>query len=345
MVQRALGALVMACGITFSAQVCLGQETLTDRQIDEKCEKAHPDYIGDFFKRRSCVSNETEKREEIDRLKREKEREEAREEKARSCIADDLKRMEGILRALKDASDDSLSLSDTAKRLEPIAGGTSSVVPANDNIKQKVLVLSVRPKCDTKFHFLINVRFNESGTLIDHRVWARNPPKGYNTGTGSMSEFSVDWETTRSTQLRVKAQNEAEVREAEARRQLKEREAKVIESLKLLNLEARCDTPSYGPQTCGRVSFRFGVENRSAFPISTISFGWNFLLNPSAECPEQLVSKRTEPSTYQPSTSVLLGPGETRWFSMTSEPLPDFFKSLPKWCFKISEAKLATPPK
>jgi hypothetical protein len=67
------------------------------------------------------------------------------------------------------------------------------------------------------------------------------------------------------------------------------------------------------------------------------------LLDAGLECPEQLVSKKTEINSSYPPGQVLIGPNETRWFSIESEKLPDFMKSLPKWCFRITQVKVSPP--
>jgi hypothetical protein len=85
------------------------------------------------------------------------------------------------------------------------------------------------------------------------------------------------------------------------------------------------------------------VVNRSIASVQTISFGWNFLADMNLECPEHLVSKKTEGATYSGPKPILIGPGETRWFSIESERLPDTFKNLPKWCFKITGVTVSSP--
>lgn len=318
------GALAL---LLFGTATCRAQAERSDRDIEAECDKAFPDLVGDFFKRRSCESEAKEKRAAIVKERLEKEQKEAREERARSCISNEIGRLEGVLDSIRSQVQSKTNLTEIAAVLEAATARKTSIAPSDTNIKEKVLVGSLAPKCDTAFYFLINVVATESGKPRYLRVWTENPPKGYGQKDRAIDAFTLDWEKERAAEALADLQAKANLASAAA-----------LRKLQLLNLEAKCSGFYGSATTCGQVRFSVGVVNQSDTPIQTISFGWNFLADTNSECPEHLVSKKTEGSSYSVGNpAILIGPGETRWFSIDSERLPDIFRTLPKWCFKITD--------
>ena len=282
----------------------------SDREIDAACKKEFPDFFGDYFRRSNCETEAKEKRAAVKLKREEQERKEAREEGARTCISNDLARLESTLRRLRDQAKSKSTLDEMRQLIESVTKQKSNILPSDLNIKEKVLIAALPPNSDTDFYFLINVQLTEQGELRSFRVWAQDPPKGYQGGSEPIGEFTFSWESQRIA-------DEAAMRQ----RQVRDLQAAALQKLSLINFEAKC-SPLHNMQVCRLVKFNFGVTNNSQAPVYSVSFGWNFVLDASSECPQQLVPKKTERSpTYQ------------RWLRK--------FEQWAKWTFCLTTAKEA----
>jgi len=105
-----------------------------------------------------------------------------RDENTRICIAEDLDRMESSINRAKNFVNFNSSIEELKIALDESLGTTGVILPAKDNIKEKVLIYKVSTKCNSNFNFLINLRFNEAKEIIWLRTWAHNPPQGYQEG-------------------------------------------------------------------------------------------------------------------------------------------------------------------
>ncbi len=158
---------------------------------EKSCREVYPDWT-DFFDRRECVEKATSAiRKRIQEDKR-REAKEKREADARECISNDLPRMEAAYVKIFDAVEQEFqaTLNDkdggdiSSDQIEKILKATITdifiqKVSSNDNIRQKVLVSTVRTKCNSDFHFLLNIRLDESGNVSWLRGWSETPPTGY----------------------------------------------------------------------------------------------------------------------------------------------------------------------
>jgi hypothetical protein len=234
------------------------------------------------------------------------------------------------------------------------------------------------PRCDTAFHYLINLRFDEEGKSLRLGVWAVNPPLGYandhlqtETDTYFLPEFSIDLESFRieaakqEARLNLKRQQEAEAQkrakemadEAQRRtlqmaderaRMAEERARERIEEeatrkqIQWVNVSSKCDA-SLAPM-CFQVRFSFALKNNSSHTITGISFGWDlYAVGNSPKCPDRPSTKKAFPedSWYE---KLSIAPGETKGFDFKSEVLPDNYsnQNLPSpVCIKITDIKVA----
>jgi hypothetical protein len=203
--------------------------------IEKTCRDLFPNLISDFFARRGCINSANkEKKEEGERKKIEQARQQ-REEGARPCIADDLPRMERLLTriedglkseidlALREPKNNTFMLEDISKTLKEIwPEMVAGIAPAQDNIRERVLIANLRTKCDSDFHFLINVRASADGSVSWFRAWPQSAPQGYQretlqSGTLKISDY-LDFDAMRTAftnnALRIEAERELLSREA-----------------------------------------------------------------------------------------------------------------------------------
>jgi hypothetical protein len=166
-------------------------------EIRSRCEKDHPG-IWNYFDQRECIENarreSREAEEQRQRQQREAEAKRTREERARPCIAEDVKRMEGLAWKARGALREDMNLAQAQTALEPILGKKGGIVVAGDNIKQKVLAYYIETQCDSAFGLLTNVRANDYGQLRWFRVWAQESPKGYPSGSDDALTRDFDGE-------------------------------------------------------------------------------------------------------------------------------------------------------
>ena len=191
--------------------------------VNEACAT---DYPNSFVARVQCI-HRMDAQEKKDKAELEiKKAKQISANAARGCIAENIGRMESIVRELQAATDDNLTLMQlkptfdniiqkgntpkyieyhgevdsapqkTSEMLVSSTGKETLIVPASDDIKERVLVAIIAPFCETSFNLLVNVRASESGKIDSFKVWAINPPIGYHDGLHG--EFSVDYEARRA---------------------------------------------------------------------------------------------------------------------------------------------------
>jgi hypothetical protein len=175
----------------------IGAARADDATIKHACLELYPSYR-QYFSWRNCVRTKTE---EVEK----KAAGEAREERARPCIANDIGRMESIAQAASKAVNLSWSLSDTKAALDPIVGELGAVQPAKSDIKTHILSYSIPTKCDSSFHFLINIFANRDGRILYLKTWAVNAPAGYEAG--------LHWEFSRDLLREASEQDEKKLEE------------------------------------------------------------------------------------------------------------------------------------
>ncbi len=134
------------------------------------------------------------------------EKETAREENARFCIAEDIKRMEGVVKDMSSAISDGDNLKTIAPKLNKIANGDAFFNHPDEDIKQSVLIYEIHTKCDSKFNLLINIRADENDKLRWFRVWGQNSPKGY--PSDNIEKFTVDYDFLRKSEESKKVSND-----------------------------------------------------------------------------------------------------------------------------------------
>jgi hypothetical protein len=191
--------------------------------VNEVCAAEYPN---SFVARVQCI-HRMDAQEKKDKAELElKKSKEMQSNVARGCISENIGKMESTVKALQAATDDDLTLiqlkpifddvmpkfveyhgevfsspPETSKTLISSSGKVdwpqqkTSIVPADDNIKERVLVATITPLCETSFYLLVNVRASESEKIESFKVWAVNPPTGYHDGLHY--EFTVDYAARR----------------------------------------------------------------------------------------------------------------------------------------------------
>lgn len=157
-------------------------------QINSYCTYKYPN---NYLSVLECKFNEG-----IERYKTEKE--EKREEAARDCIAADLSRMEKEAVSLFDSveiihkEDSSSSEVKVANNnLDRILKNQGKVIP-KDNIRESILIGTIPAKCNSKFHFLVNIQFDQNKKIKSINQYAESAPSGYLDGYHS--ELSIDFD-------------------------------------------------------------------------------------------------------------------------------------------------------
>lgn len=102
-----------------------------------------------------------------------------KEEIARDCNAQEILRIEPKLKENLRSLNAFTSIEEVTKVLNSLEPSSNQIVIPEDNIKTKMAVAVVKPKCNSEFRYLISATFNEDGFLDDYKTIARNPPLGY----------------------------------------------------------------------------------------------------------------------------------------------------------------------
>lgn len=254
--------------------------------------------------------------------------EEKREQLARTCIADDIPRMESVLHKIGSEIRQGASqgiYDKTHSILKSNSVEQIKVVAANDDILEKVVVGVLPTKCDSKFHFLLDVRFTRDQVLRWFRVFAQNKPKGYEPRTTAWNVEYAEESLTRTLNRGAKIIFDdpfADIPvlprlELEELRELRARKAaekiKILGQLKIINVQdlSGCEFGS----RCDYVRIAFDIKNSSGQKISKVIYG-HVLVNENVPCPpkDAKLSKTGETSDLWAGDvfSVILPP----------EPLP-----------------------
>ena len=69
---------------------------------------------------------------------------------------------------------------------------SAEIAPPKDNIRERILITTLRTKCASDFHFLINVRANADGIVMWYRAWPQSPPQGYQLSGSGFDELDFD---------------------------------------------------------------------------------------------------------------------------------------------------------
>ncbi len=221
-----LFTVVAACSSQFAAAPPAMAQVQEKAVAEKACSELFPSFWSDYFARSECI------REAMDQInaKRKAERDEKdkkeREGKARECIAGDLSRMELALKkvgeeirkeyeaALIAQAGKGLSITDLIRKIKEIDSNLSTdIVAATDNIREKVIVSTIKTKCNSDFHFLINIRSDQNDQLLLYRYFAQNSPTGYQPQASDLIIKEIDFMALRNNFLkeeedRKKAQEE-----------------------------------------------------------------------------------------------------------------------------------------
>jgi hypothetical protein len=198
-------------------------------EYDKQCYADFPKWF-QYFERRSCVRElETTDFDEKEKILREK--------NARICIAKDLSRMEEIAAKIKNQLTEEMTFEQAQKKLVEILETKLEVRPSEGNIKIPVAIANVNTKCNSEFHFLINVRSSLSGKIDFLSVWSKSPPKGY--ARGMLYNFSSNYVSVRREKIRTKKALKALVEEASKRKKRLEENKKRREIAKQIIAEKK----------------------------------------------------------------------------------------------------------
>ena len=121
--------------------------------------------------------------------------EKEKEKRARFCIANDIPRLESVLKTIQSTVKSGMSLEEAKVAVDKISGLDGHIIPPTGDIKERVLIYSMSTPCDSPFYFLVNVRAGQDGALRWLHVLAKNPPAGY--AEGIHTDFSSEFEQSR----------------------------------------------------------------------------------------------------------------------------------------------------
>jgi hypothetical protein len=232
-------------------------------EVEHYCTVTYPS-IMQYFAWKDCVKVETAKEAEQELRRQEQEREAQRLEAALPCLAKDLPRMETLATAAKSMIHANTSLESAQAALAELTSADGTIVIPKDNIRDRVLVTSINTKCDSTFHFLINVREGADKKLRWFRVGAENAPPGYQNGPHY--EFGNEFEDEREQQRRnmqaARSQEEFKAQMAKQEREIEEQRQKFLQGVKITNAKMKClGTP------CSMRTLEFTVTNVSQEPV------------------------------------------------------------------------------
>lgn len=287
--------------------------------IERHCRREHPN-ITQYFARRDCVKSEMHEQEAKQKKRRE-------EERARPCIANDISRMEVLAERARSSIDPTFSIEDAQSALASVFGYKGNISIADDNLKERVLVHSIRTACNSSFHFLVNLRVAEDGSLRWYRTWAENAPGGYKGDY--QAKYSIEFDRLREQERqRVEAANrEEQLRESMAKmeREREVRRKKYLNGIKISNVKLKC----VGETACLGVQIEFDLTNGSASPVADVSLGWMIRPPNMSQCPENLATNKR---VFQ-----VLQPGQTVKQSVYAVDVPA--KSDLKLCIQVTEMR------
>lgn len=328
MIQQILRrAAVYATAILIAPAVACADSS----EIEHLCTLRYPS-MTQYFVWKDCLKTETAREAEEAGKRQAEELRRIGEEAARPCIAGDISRMESLAAKVKAAINVSSSLEEARAGLKLIIGQGGAVQIPKDNIKERVLVNSIDTKCDSQFHFLINVREGLDGKLRWVRVWAENAPDGYPKGLHS--EFSSDFDAAREQERwraeEIRRNQEIDAVLAKAAREREESRQKFLRSVAISNVKMKC----FSDDSCSMRTIEFAVTNVSQQPVKGIGFGWMFLPPKATECPASLGTKENK-------YLLVLQPGEKALQTITVLDAPENRDA--KYCLSVTELGVFYP--
>ena len=124
--------------------------------INETCHAKFPKWH-QWFERRDCVKELEAEEEQNKRATQLKKENELRKERARACISKDVWRMEKLASRLKSSLSSDTIFEKAFEVLDSLQNRKPSILISNQSIKDLVIVSSIYTKCDSEFHFLVNI--------------------------------------------------------------------------------------------------------------------------------------------------------------------------------------------
>lgn len=125
---------------------------------------------------------------------------EFKEKAARGCLADQIPQAENSIKTFTNKIDPNEKLIDIRDKFIKETNYEPEIAVTKDNIKTKVLILTVGTSCESDFSFLININENENHELTKLYVYAQNPPEGYKTSNyGIIDSLTRDFEFIRNS--------------------------------------------------------------------------------------------------------------------------------------------------
>ena len=327
--------LLLTISLTTAVQG-LGDEIYDKDVVD--CKYMFPSFFTDYYARDACISEakktaaERRKAEELDSQRwTEIAKQVAAEEVARPCLASEIPKAEEKLVNLSVSIGTSTDYVTARELLTKIDPNAQEIIP-DDGIKEKVFVAKLATSCVSNFYFLINIRFNEQHKVRWLRVWAENPPLGYER----QSSISGSWIARFSNEIeeyQIKASAAAE-ENARVTRQIQANlrdKNEALKSLSFVSFQAKkldyWDEPE----------FEFVIKNGSSRVIKRLMFGWDFY---QAKCDSKPSIKMKYPA-FDWETFVL-APGESRLFTFGSkEKIPANFAFPRPFCFSLLDIETA----
>ena len=208
--------------------------------IEKACEELYPKFWSDFLSRRECVNTQSAQVKKTIQERKKREEDDKRETNARECISSDLKRMEDqylsfyetISKVFQDAANKEPSENISSNDIESIIkkliiNDTPQKVVADDNVREKILVSAIRTKCNSAFHFLINIRLDTESNVRWFRAYLEHPPRGYNDSVVEKNKF-LDLQAIKNLALQERRFKEKRLEEEalieKAEREEKEKE-------------------------------------------------------------------------------------------------------------------------
>lgn len=261
---------ISAIFIIFTTSIFTANVAAADTEYDQaisQCSIEFPDLVFDYIARSACI-------EVADKAlsSREAERSlEAKEAVARPCIAAQLSDLEEKLRNLAANIEISppKNVDEAKNSIQMDLGIDAEISIPEDLITDKTIVAFLRPECETRFGYLVNIRLDENEHTRWLAVFAKDPPKGL-TGFGAdgyIEKFSIDFEEeARRSEFAARLAAEEMQKTVEGA----QRDALVKDILALSNLKVKKVECYYG--SCYDYSVTLDVENRSNSKIQGAEF-------------------------------------------------------------------------
>lgn len=79
--------------------------------------------------------------------------------------------------------------------VDKLVNSLGRILPAKEDIRERVLIYDLHTTCDSPFRFVVNVRANANGVLQFIKLFAEDAPEGY--ADGLHPELSTDFRSVR----------------------------------------------------------------------------------------------------------------------------------------------------